>query len=250
MEGCTFPIYLQSMLETCAHRPLRAAAVAGAVAGLMCVSFAVLAGPPARSVGSTAALLVPENFPAVNRGAVRASGASKMGAAPMAASGGNRTVGEAAVEKEHFPTHRAGHLVHDPSGTLHVRQKLAQREGIRLASTAALASKVLLERSQELAMAGQRDVIAAHHARLAIEDDVRQRNTALAVEERMDTLASKDVTESDEAGEKGEEADRALKAARDTQAAHERQAQAAAAMAAKASAVSWRCSRFVAACCA
>ena len=97
-------------------------------------------------------------------------------------------------------------------------------------------------------MAGQRDVLAAHHARLAIEDDVRQRKTALAVEEKMNTLASKDVTQSDEAGEKGEEAERALKTARDAQAAHERQAQAAAAMAAKASAVSRRCSRLVAAC--
>ena len=239
---------MQSMLETCAHRPLRAAAVAGAVAGLMCVSCAVLAGPPARSVGSTAALLVPDDFPAQNRGAVRAAGANKVGAAPMAASGGNRTVGEAVVDNKHSPTHSAGHLVHNPSGALHVKQKLARREGIQLVSTAALASKVLLERSQELAMAGQRDVLAAHHARLAIEDDVRQRKTALAVEEKMNTLASKDVTQSDEAGEKGEEAERALKTARDAQAAHERQAQAAAAMAAKASAVSRRCSRLVAAC--
>jgi hypothetical protein len=67
-----------------------------------------------------------------------------------------------------------------------------------LASTASLASKVLLERSQEAAMVASRMVVAAEHIHKSVADDAARRNDALATEKEMHHLAQGDDAEGDQ----------------------------------------------------
>ena len=55
-----------------------------------------------------------------------------------------------------------------------------------------LAAKVLLEQSQEAAMAGQRMVLAASHAHTTVLGDAKHREHALVTARQMDELAAKD----------------------------------------------------------
>ena len=96
-----------------------------------------------------------------------------------------------------------------------------------LASVASLASKVLLEQSQEAAAAGQRMVLAASHAHSTVLQDAEHRTKAMGMQQKMDALASKDAVEGDSAQKKAKQASEAAEAAEEARNAHTRKAKTA-----------------------
>jgi len=83
---------------------------------------------------------------------------------------------------------------------------LQQQMPLPLVSVASLASKVLLEQSQEAAAAGQHMVLAASRAQKRVQQDAEHRTKALAMQQKMDALSSKDAVEGDSAQDKAKQA--------------------------------------------
>jgi hypothetical protein len=104
---------------------------------------------------------------------------------------------------------------------------LQQGAPMPLASVAALASKVLLEQSQEAAAAGQRMVLAADKAHTTVLTDAKHRKSSLATEKQMEALASKDEAEGAAARKKAAKADKDMHAAEEARAGHVRKAESA-----------------------
>ena len=106
---------------------------------------------------------------------------------------------------------------------------LMQGKPLPLASVASLASKVLLEQSQEAAAVGERMVKAAQHEHSTIVEDVKQRSDALATEQKMAMLASKDETDGQDAKAKAQKASKAARTAEEARNEHRKKSQTAAA---------------------
>ena len=102
---------------------------------------------------------------------------------------------------------------------------LQQEAPMPLASVAALASKVLLEQSQEAAAAGQRMVLGADRAHTTVLTDAKHRKSAIATEQQMHRIASKDEAERAAAEKQAATAKKAMLAAEEARAGHAHKAE-------------------------